>query len=161
MKHLMNASVLVSLFLTACGTSSTPKGQVDIAKVQAGVPITLNGKLATFELPFLKPVPDVPDSQVNQVLQSVMVLVVKSPRTGTSVTFANTTFVPKGTMPSAANEFSWVLNATRDRATVTFFNETTTQLTLKPGVDYDALVDIPLNDLIETVPSTAFVVHTS
>lgn len=161
MKNLSTLLVLAGVLTTGCADDDDlTKGVVDVAALtQSGAPpvVTISGQQGTLTVPFSTPVPAVPANSFEDELSGAVLLEVHSPRTGNNASLTEGIISEN---PSAAGEFSWTLNAARDQATLTFFNTTPTEgLTLKPGLAYNVGLSVGVNDYVQRVPSTLFVVQ--
>lgn len=162
MKHLL-AFALGAVGLLGCtadtGTGSgVDKGVIDVEQMRSKQPwpVTLEGDTASVKVPFLEPVPESADhlSDPKTELQKALVLTVKSDETGTTANI--TTAKPVASNPNATGEFSWELNADRDEATLTFFNEAAGGLTLKTDRTYTLQLAVTDNKYLGEVPTTKF-----
>jgi hypothetical protein len=137
--------------LTACGDDSGSvtfkKGIVDEAALSSGVTVRVSGQTGSVAVPFVEPVPDVADEDLQDELQGAVSLGVVSNVSGAATDLAAGTLVD-GT-PAAPGQWSWQLNDDRDEATLTFFNQTPSGLTLTVGNPYSATLSLSTNDYIE------------
>jgi hypothetical protein len=144
--------------LAACGDDggvvSLRKGAVDEAEVSTGVTVTLSGRNGTVRVPFVEPVPNVADEDFEEELQGAVSLSVVSAASGSSADLTTGTLVSDS--PSGPGEWSWTFNEDRDEATLTFFNESASGLTLKPQNSYSATLTIATNAYVERLPGFAF-----
>jgi len=155
MKTLRALLVLTSVIATACGDDGEPltKGRVDVVALANSATVTLSGATGSITVPFATPVPNVPNDDLEEELSGAVALTVSSPRTQVSFNLMDGVLAD---LPAAPGEYSWVLNAARDQATLTFFNSTTTGFTLKQGLAYDALLSVGPNDYVQQVTQTSF-----
>lgn len=132
------------------------KGVVDVPKLETGVTVKLGNRTGSVEVPFSVKVPDVSDADLEAELEKAVSLVVSSDISGATANLSSGKIVDG--MPTGAGEFMWELNEDRDLATLTFFNETISNLTLKVGRPYTALMQVTENEYIETVPEVSLAV---
>ncbi|HET6583462.1 MAG TPA: hypothetical protein VFG69_08440 [Nannocystaceae bacterium] len=119
-----------------------------------GVDVGMSDSIGSITVPFVTPVPMTSDSALEDEMTDAVSLVVSSVASGTSADLADGTRVD-GT-PNAAGEFSWSLDEGRSELTITFFNETSTGLTLKSGSEYRATLAISENDFVAEVAAVSF-----
>jgi hypothetical protein len=135
------------------------KGIVDEEALEAGVVVTLRGDLGEVEVPFAVPVPasaDTTDAETAQQVAGAVSLVVANRNSGVTADLADGTLVEE--TPTAAGQWSFVLNEERDLATLTFFNESPLGDALRTSGEYDAYLSIAENDYVEAVPSIGYAV---
>ncbi len=133
------------------------RGVVDESALNAGVLVSLSGNVGTVTVPFEDAVPDVSDSDFQDEMDGSVGLLVSSSASGSSADIgAGTPLDDIGGTPSAAGEFTWVLNGARDEAILTFFNETPSGLTLKVTNAYTAQFSVASNDYVESVSAISF-----
>jgi hypothetical protein len=154
MKILRAALLLgfgASSMLTACGDDggvvSLRKGVVDEGALSTGVTVTISGQTGSVQVPFMEPVPDVSDDDLEAELDGAVSLGVVSAASGAATDLAAGTLV-SGT-PTGPGQWSWQLNGDRDQATLTFYNQTPGGLTLSPGNPYSATLSLTTNAYIE------------
>ncbi|MEM6991547.1 MAG: hypothetical protein AAF721_13650 [Myxococcota bacterium] len=147
--------------LSACpnddGTVVVRRGVVDEAALVQGVLVSLSGTVGTVTVPFEEPVPEISDGDFQDEMEGAVALLVTSAVSGSSAAIgAGTPLDDIGGTPAAAGEFTWELNSARDEATMTFFNETPSGLTLKTTNAYSAQFSVAPNDYVETVSAISF-----
>lgn len=135
-------------------TATLRKGVVDDSLFSGTVQVSVQGATGSVAVPFKTPVPDVPDSDLQDELDGAVSLVVASPRSGASADLASGTMVDGD--PSKPGEFSWKLNSARNQATLTFFNESSGGLTLDNGSSYTAMFSLSTNDYVSRQSPIAF-----
>lgn len=135
-------------------TATLRKGVVDDSLFEGTVQVSVQGAIGTVSVPFKTPVPDVPESDLEDELDGAVSLVVSSPRSGASADLAAGTMVEGD--PSKPGEFSWKLNSGRTQATLTFFNESNGGLTLDNGSTYSAMFSLSTNDYVARQSPVAF-----
>lgn len=146
--------------LAACGDDgdgamTLRKGEIDEAALSSGVSVNISGQTGTVSVPFIEPVPNVPDADLEAELEAAVSLFVQSDASGSSADLAAGSIVGS---PAGPGEWSWDLNEDRDEATMTFFNESPGGLTLKNGVSYTATMTLTANDYIESVSAFSMAV---
>ena len=134
------------------------RGVVDESALNQGVIVSLSGSNGSVTVPFEEPVPDVPDDDFQDEMEGSVSLLVSSTLSGSSADIGAGNPLDPGSSPSAPGDFSWELNADRDQATLTFFNETPSGLTLKTTNPYSATFSVSPNDYVESVPAISFTV---
>jgi hypothetical protein len=136
-------------------STTTAKGEVDVAALEDdGVSVAMSGDVAAITVPFVDPVPMASDTAIAEELSSAVSLVVSSVESGASADLADGTMVEGE--PSAPGEFAWELDEHRSELTISFYNETTTGLTLKSDARYEAMLEISENAFVVEVPATTF-----
>lgn len=162
---LLVSGGLIGLVLVAPGcdvpASVCAKGQIDRATISAGMVATISDGVGEVYVPFQVAVPPVAgdtggDAELEAELATAVSLVVSSKYTGATADLTSGTIVESN--PSAPGEWSWELDDDRDLATMTFFATAPGGLTLKPDVEYDALLSIAPNEYIEPEEAFAFTV---
>ncbi len=150
-----------ALLSTGCpgddSAATLNKGEVDESALVAGRTVRISGATGTVIVPFSVPVPQVPDADFEDEMDGAVSLQVRSPRSGATAELIAGTLVSSN--PSAPGEYTWELNADRDEATMTFFNETPGGLTLQPGLSYDVQLSVSTNMYIENVSPISFQAH--
>jgi hypothetical protein len=136
------------------GTSTLQKGEVDESMLTSGVVVSLASGQGSVVVPFSTPVPDVPDDDFEDEMSGAVSLLVSSNASGASADLMAGTLVSGP--PSGPGEYNWSLNGDRDRATMTFFNQTPAGLTLKPGNTYTAQLAVTTNDYVDRVSAISF-----
>lgn len=148
--------------LTGCpddgDTVEIRRGIVDESALSQGVLVSLSGSLGTLTVPFEESVPEVSDADFQDEMDGSIGLLVSSVATGSSADIGAGTPLDAGATPSASGEYSWELNSARDVATLRFFNETPSGLTLKTSNAYSAQFSVSPNDYVETVSAISFAV---
>lgn len=149
-----------ALLSTGCpgddGVATIRKGEVDEGALVAGVTVSIDAAsgTGTVLVPFVEPVPQVPDEDFEDEMDGAVMLQVQSPRSGAQAELLAGTLVDGD--PSAPGEYSWELNEDRDEAMMTFFNQTPGGLTLKPGLNYDVQLTVSTNMYVENVSPIGF-----
>lgn len=136
------------------GVVTTQKAEVDEAALTDGILVNIQGDLGEVIVPFLEPVPDVPDDDFEDEMVDSVALVVTSPRSLASADLMAGTVVEDA--PTGPGQFTWTLNGDRDAAQLIFFNETPGGLTLEPGLDYVVQLQVSTNDYVEKLPAITF-----
>ncbi|MGB1698424.1 MAG: hypothetical protein ACPHRO_00630, partial [Nannocystaceae bacterium] len=148
--HKFIAPLLIasSFALTGC-----PADEID-AKVNIlvddlttnGMAITLSGDLGSGTLPFDGPINSAPtDGTLALYIDDAVQINIESDTTGTTASFGETGVKYVEDTPAAPGEYTWELNAARDAATFTFFNQTPGGVTLKTTVSYTAELSVSNN----------------
>jgi hypothetical protein len=149
---------LGALAAVGCGddsSTSTGKGEVDVATLEdEGVMVAMAGDVASITVPFIDPVPMASGSAVENEMSDATSLVVSSVASGSSADISDGTMVDGE--PTEPGEFSWELDEERSEMTLTFYNETTSGLTLESGSSYRATLAISENDFVVEVPAMTF-----
>ncbi len=151
---LLCSTVVLGACTTDDDTATLRKGVVDDSLFEGTVQVSVQGAIGTVSVPFKTTVPDVPESDLEDELDGAVSLVVASPRSGASADLASGKMVEGD--PSAPGEFSWKLNSGRTQATLTFFNESNSGLTLDNGSVYTAMFSLSTNDYVARLSPVAF-----
>lgn len=136
------------------------KGRIDRPTLEAGVTVTVADDLGIVLVPFLVPVPfplagdTGGEEDMEAELGDAVSLVATSPNTGASADLMLGAVVEA--LPQAPGEWAWELDDARLEATLTFFNATTSGLSLTAGIVYDAALTIATNTYIEEEGSFSF-----
>lgn len=153
------------LALVASGCDIPPeicaKGQIDRSMITAGMFATVSDGVGEVLLPFQVAVPPVQgdsggDDELEAEVAPAVTLVVSSMTTGATADLTSGTIVDSN--PAAPGEWTWDLDDDRDLATMTFFTTAPGGLTLKPDVEYDAMLSVAPNAYIATEAPFAFTV---
>ena len=147
--------------LTACPDDGdvvdVRRGVVDESALNQGVVVSLSGSNGSVIVPFEEPVPDVDDDDFQDEMEGAVSVLVSSTLSGSSADIgAGSALDDVGGTPAAPGEFTWELNGARDEATLTFFNETPSGLTLKTTNPYTAQFSVAPNDYVDSVPAISF-----
>lgn len=134
-----------------------PRGAVDQSELTRGVLVTLSGNVGSVSVPFEEPVPDVSDADFQDEMDGVVFLTVRSVLSQAAAELGvGGPLSDAGGTPAAPGEYTWQLNGARDTATLTFFNETPSGLTLKSANPYEARLSITDNDYVEALVEIQF-----
>lgn len=159
MKKFSVCCFLGALAATGCGgdeTESTGKGEVDVASLEdEGVQASVEAEVAAIGVPLAAPFPAGTKSEIEDEMLGAASLVVSS-ENGTSADLADGIVVDGE--PSAPGEFNWELDEDRTTLTISFFNETVNGMSIQPGAEYTATLQIAENKFTAEVPATTFTV---
>jgi hypothetical protein len=159
MKKFSVCGFLGALAATGCGgdeTESMGKGTVDVASLEdEGVQAAVEADVAAIGVPMSAPFPAGSKAEIEDEMLGAASLVVSSP-TGTSADLADGIVVDGE--PSAPGEFNWELDDDRTTLTISFYNETVNGMSMKPGTEYTATLQIAENEFTGEVPATTFTV---
>lgn len=159
MKKFSVCCFLGALAAIGCGgdeTESSGKGEVDVASLEdEGVEASVQAEVAAIGVPMAAPFPAGTKSAIQEEMIGAASLVVSSPN-GTSADLSDGIVVDGE--PSAPGEFNWALDSDRTTLTISFFNETVNGMTMDPGTEYTATLQIAENMFTDEVPATTFTV---
>jgi len=149
---------LGALAAVGCGdddSATIRKGEVDVIALEdEGVMVDMAGDVASITVPFVEAVPAASVTAIESEMSEATSLVVSSVASGSSADISSGELVEGE--PNGPGEFSWELDEERSAMTVTFYNETASGLTLKPGSSYRATLAISENDFVVEVPAMTF-----
>lgn len=135
------------------------RGVVDEGALTQGVQVSVSGSVGSLEVAFSEPVPEVDDGEFQDEMSGAVSVIVASDANQASVDLnVGTALDDAGGTPAAPGEFTWVLDADRTSATLMFYNETPSGLTLTPGNGYSATFSVAPNDFVESVSAISFAV---
>jgi len=144
--------------LSACtddGGVSPRKAIVDTGALSAGVTVTIDGNLGSVSVPFTTAVPEgVSVAEFEDELDGAISLLITSSVTGMSADIVSGSLVD--TTPAIAGEFTWEMAPDRLSVTLTFFNETSTGLSLHAGSTYVAQLSISTNEYVQRLSAMSF-----
>lgn len=155
-KFILPISLVSASLLTGCPSDEViSKGVLDEAALSAGAAVACVSDVCTVDIGLEQPVDgDVAPETLQQFINSTTSVLIQSDMTGTSANLTEGTAV-EGT-PAAAGEYSWTFNDARDNVTLSFFNLTTSGLTLKADRTYTGTVSVSTNPYLENVDAASF-----
>ena len=160
MKKFHVCCFLGALAAVGCGgddTSSVAKSEVDVEMLEdEGVVAEVTEEVAAIGFPLSKPFPEADRQAIEDEMLGAASLVVSNQDSGASADLADG--VPVTGEPKAPGEFTWELDEDRVTLTITFFNETSTGMSIDPGKEYIATLAIAANAFTDEVPATTFTV---
>jgi len=145
---------MVLIGCTVDDPATLRKASVAADMLEAGVTVSIQGSVGSVSVPFTEEIPDVSASDFQDELDGAVSLLVTSTVSGASADIVSGTLVDG--MPAAAGEFSFEIAADRMSVTMSFFNETSSGLTLKAGNTYSAQLSISINEYVNRQPALEF-----
>jgi hypothetical protein len=130
-----------------------PKGEIDRGALELGATVTLIDGIGLTEVPFIAPIPEGDDDELEAEMQGVVSLFVTSTSTGITVDLLSGMIVD---MPEAPGQWAWKLHGDRTAVTMMFFNATVEGLSLSEQGSYEAALSLSFNNYIVEEDSFAF-----